>query len=91
MPKTKPIMSLTQFSVYDSKAELFATPFSSSNTATGIRMFESACNQKDQPFHAHGGDYTLFEIGVFDQDSGKLISHETPLNLGLAITFIQKD
>lgn len=84
-------MILQAFSVFDSKAELFVQPFFSPTIATACREFGEACNNTDQNFHKHSGDYTLFHIGHFDQNSGTFIPIEAKTNLGLAATFINKD
>lgn len=76
------------FTVYDSKAEAFTTPTFAPTTAAGMRMFESACNEEGSSFHRYSGDYTLFEIGDFDEHSGQISPHKAHNNLGLASTFI---
>lgn len=76
------------FTVYDSKAEAFLTPFFSQTTATAIRSFEQAANDPQHQFHLHPGDYTLFEIGEWHEIEGQLVMNQTHLNLGTAITYI---
>lgn len=76
------------FSIFDSKAEAFNTPFFSQSTGTAIRSFAQAANDEEHEFSIHGGDYTLFELGSFDQVTGRLTQLDTHLNLGLALTFV---
>lgn len=78
-------MTLTIFSIYDSKAEAYITPFFAINSATGIRDFETAARDKNTKFWSHPGDFTLFEMGSFDQDSGKTELLKTPINHGTAL------
>jgi len=75
------------FTVYDSKTEAFIQPFYAQATGAAIRSFETAANKEGHDFQQHGGDYTLFELGQFDQATGKISTLEVPINLGLAITF----
>lgn len=82
-------MQLTVFSVHDSKAEAFICPFFSQNSAVGLRMFAQAVNDRAANFFNNAGDYTLFELGTFDQDKGQFTEHDTPINHGLALSFIQ--
>lgn len=82
-------MSLKMFTVYDSKADSFIQPFFSQSTGTAIREFSAACNKQDHQFSKYAGDYTLFELGEFNQDTAKFQLAQSPLNLGLAITFIE--
>ncbi len=79
------------FSIYDSKAEAYIQPFYSQTTGTAIRSFETAVNENGHDFNKYAGDYTLFELGEFDQATGESTARETQLNLGLAITFMIKE
>lgn len=76
------------FSVYDSKAEAYLQPFFCSTTGLAVRNFETAVNSSDHIFAAHAGDYTLFEIGTFNDASGITEPLEVQVNLGLALHFI---
>ncbi len=75
------------FTVYDSKAARFLQPFSSETTETAIRNFRATVNNKDHQFNLYPEDYTLFEIGAFNDESGHL-EPINPHSLGLAITFL---
>lgn len=77
------------FSVYDSKAAAFVTPFFCANAAIAIRSFEHAANNEGHDFHRFGADYTLFELGEFQDESGHFNMHAQPLNLGTASSFIR--
>lgn len=81
-------MNMTIFSIWDSKAEAFHLPWFTQNVQTGLRMFSDAVNDSGTQFNKHAGDYTLFEMGTFETTSGKFKQHKTPINHGLAITFI---
>ncbi len=48
-------------------------------------MFETACNDTSTQFNLHAGDYTLFELGTFDQATAKFDLQSPPINHGLAI------
>lgn len=81
-------MILKMFTVYDSKAEAFLQPFYAQTTGVAIRIFTAAANDAGHDFNRYAGDYSLFEIGEFDQQSGTLYPLEAQENLGLAITYI---
>lgn len=53
-------------------------------------MFSEAANTTDHNFHKYAGDYTLFQLGTFDQGSAQIQQLEVPTNLGLAITHIER-
>lgn len=78
-------------SVFDSKAEAFLPPFYTQTTATAIRQFEAAVNEFGHEFQKFAGDYTLFELAEFEPNTGKIIVHDAPINLGLAITFLRTE
>ncbi len=82
-------MQLKMFSIYDSKAEAWIQPFFSLATGSAIRSFETAANEEGNDFNRYGADYTLFEVGYFDQHTGELRALKANINLGLAIVFIR--
>lgn len=60
------------FSIYDEKADAYNQPFFSPTVATAIRSCEEAIADSQSPFHAHASDYSLFELGEFDQLTGEI-------------------
>lgn len=79
-------MKLLAFSVHDSKAEAFLQPFFDQARGSAIRSFIDAVNEEGHQFNRHADDYTLFEVGVFDQEMGKFEKKE-PVSLGNAVSF----
>lgn len=75
------------FTVYDSKAEAYLQPFFADTTGIATRDFEGAVNNPEHQFAKHLGDYTLFELGTFNERTAQFENLKTPLNLGLAITY----
>lgn len=80
-------MQLKRFSVFDLKAEAFLPPFYAQTTGLAIRMFESAASDQNHDFHKYATDYTLFELGTFDQAKGVSEDLPAPVNLGLAASY----
>lgn len=80
-------MKLKIFSIYDSKAKAFITPFFSPTTEVGQRSFGGACNDPTTQFHRHPGDFSLFEIGEFGIETGEVTPHKQLINHGLAIIY----
>lgn len=74
------------FTVYDSKAEAYMQPFFCQSTGVAVRMFEQAANDPNHSFCKWPGDYTLFELGEWDEHSAMFTPAVTPTNLGMAIT-----
>lgn len=73
--------------VYDSKAEAYLPPFYMRTTAEAIRAFEATCNDTESNMSRYPEDYTLFEIGDWDDDKGNITMYETKKSLGLAIEY----
>lgn len=80
-------MKLIIFSVHDSKAAAWIQPFYAPTVAVGLRMFHEAANDQNTNFHKHAGDFTLFQLGDFDQQTGSITPRETPVNHGLALNY----
>lgn len=79
------------FSVHDSKAEAFVQPFFAPNTAVGLRIFQQNVNDPNTTINSFPEDYTLFELGEFNSDTGMVTYHDSPKSLALALTLIKKE
>lgn len=77
------------FSVYDSKAQAFLVPIFCVTRGVALRLFQAAVLDVEHDFHKFCGDYTLFELGEFDEMSGKFANHATPESVALAVTIMQ--
>lgn len=66
------------YSVYDSKAEAFLMPFFSQTQGVAVRSFISAIAEEGNPFRKFAEDYTLFELGEWDQGTAEFHQHESP-------------
>lgn len=80
-------MKLKLFVVYDAKTESYGVPFFRDFTANAIREWaEVASNKSDKQnqIAKFPADFNLFEIGSFEQSTGKLEILETKYSLGLA-------
>lgn len=75
------------FAIHDSLAEAYNTPFFSKNAATALRQFADACKNPESGFHQHAADYTLYQIGVYESDNGRVAHMESNVLLGNAAQF----
>lgn len=62
---------IKMFTVYDVKAEAFLVPFFMRSTGEALRAFEAAVNDPSSAFCRHPGDFTLFELGEFEDNTGQ--------------------
>lgn len=77
------------FAVRDSKTEAFLQPFFMPARGAAIRGFTDAVNDPSHGMGKHPEDYTLFEIGSFDDESGALVSHPSPQSIGSGFEFLR--
>lgn len=78
-------MRLRAYAVRDAKAEGYLRPFFAETRGIAVRSFSDAVNDGKSPFFEHPEDYSLWEIGMFDQDSGLLVAELVAL--GQAISY----
>jgi len=83
-------MLMKVFSVYDSAAGAYLQPFFMASRGQAIRAFTDLVNDGTHSFAKHADDYTLFELGTYDDSSGKLVSHDTPQSLGVAVEYVKR-
>lgn len=77
--------TLGMFTIHDSKAEAYLQPFFSANIETAKREFGAAING-DGNFHQFTEDYSLFYLGEFEQNEGKLNIELAPKHICNAMT-----
>lgn len=82
-------MLFTVFSIYDSAIKTWMPPIYARNNGEMIRNFSDACNASDSKLSKHPSDYSLFEIGTFDDDKCVFSLLKTPVRLCLALDFIK--
>jgi hypothetical protein len=78
-------MKLKIQTVYDSKVGTFEKPFLMRSTAEGLRAWGSIVNDPDSQFSKHPEDFTLFESGEFDTETGILLPYQAPVSLSIAL------
>jgi len=79
------------YTVYDSKVEAYLTPFFLPNADMAIRVFTDCANDSAHQFCRWASDYTLFQIGEYDDTSGRLLAIAEHINLGLAASYKSRD
>lgn len=84
-------MILKAFSVYDSKADVFGAPFLMKKQAEALRAWATVTEEKETAYSKHPADYTLFEMGEYDDNSGIFTSYEAKINLGTALEAKNKE
>jgi hypothetical protein len=80
-------MKHTVFTVYDSKSEAYLQPFFLQTKGQAVRAFTDSVNDPQHQFCRHPEDYTLFELGEYDDFKGSFKIHKTPQVIGKALEF----
>ena len=75
------------FTVYDAKSEAYLPPFFVRSLGEATRSFSDACNDTKHDFFRHSSDFTLFELGSFDELTGILTPLPSPVARGNAVEF----
>ena len=74
-------MKKIYYAVYDRKAEMFSPPFLEVKDGTAIRAIQDAIASKDHPFAKHPEDFSLHQLGIFDDETGIITPNEKPVKL----------
>lgn len=67
-------MMVKAFCLYDSKLEAYLTPFFAPNRGVAMRHFADLVSNPEHAFGKHPEDYTLFELGDFDDVTANFIA-----------------
>lgn len=84
-------MKVNIYAIYDSKAKAYLQPWFAPNSATAFRNIEKAMRNPQSPFVDFPADFNLFELGVFDDESGIIETHSAPQNHGNFLQFVPAD
>lgn len=79
------------FAIHDAKASFYGQPFYARANGEAIRTFAGAINgnQPENLMSTSPGDFTLFYIGDYDDQTG-VITPATPSSLGNGVEYKQQ-
>lgn len=77
-------MRLKAYSIKDSVADCYGTPFFAISDPVATRSFFQVADDPQSAISQHPSDYTLYRIGFFDDETGALFTHDTPVFLARA-------
>lgn len=80
-------MEYKVYTVFDAAVQSYMQPFYAQAKGQAIRMFADSVNDPSHMFAKHPDDYTLFELGVYNDEDASFTMHLTPMSLGVAIEF----
>lgn len=79
------------FCIYDSKAEAYLQPFFMKTVGEAERAVADLVNQSDHHFNKHSGDFTLFELGSWDEFKARFDLLSTPHSIGVLCEYKRGD
>ena len=80
-------MLLSIFGIYDSGISSWMPPLYFRNKGEALRWWQEVCNSSESKISKHPADYTIFEIGTWNDDSNEFSLLKAPIKLGLALEF----
>lgn len=83
-------MKLKIFAVYDIAVGAYMQPFFLQSRGQALRAWLDTCSDPKTNMWAHPADYTLFEIGEYDESEGILTSYSVKTSLGSALEMRSK-
>lgn len=78
-------MLLQVFSVRDSKAEVFNTPWFAKNRGEAERIFTGLVRKEETMVSQFPEDYDLYHLGTYCDQKGTVESFDTPVHIAKAI------
>lgn len=78
-------MNLKVYTVYDVKAEAFLNPLYFQTRGQAIRAFSDTARDSSSMIGKHPHDYTLFEIGEYDQLKGEVKMYDAKVPCGTGV------
>jgi len=77
------------FSIYDQKAYAYLPPFTLPRTEMAERTFQDCVNSPDHAFGRNPADYTLMELGTYDDNKGLITPYELVRTIGTGIEYVK--
>lgn len=75
------------YTVHDAKAAFYGQPFYARTNAEAIRSFTQLVNDPQHQIGAHHADFTLFELGEYNEQTGEITVLKAPAPLGNGVDF----
>lgn len=82
-------MKLLVYSFFDSKVKAYLPPFYMRADGEAVRAVREAC-RTDPNFNRYPADYTLFRLGEFDDETGRIVMLQAHENLGNLVALVNQ-
>lgn len=78
------------YALFDSKASRYTHLKAIDRKEEAIRQFGLMCSDKESMTYMYAEDYSLFEVGLFDEDTGILHPYTAPVHIISAVNASKK-
>lgn len=75
------------YAIHDVKADCYMQTFNCKTDGQATRQFQDTMSQENSLIAKHPQDFTLFLLGTYDDNNGK-IEPNTPISLGNGVEFL---
>lgn len=65
--------------VMDRQMNAFAAPMAVPTRGIAIRSFSEEVNNPQSPLHKHANDYSLWQLGYFNDETGEMVNEKEKL------------
>jgi len=76
--------------VHDRALDAFGQPFFVPAIGAAIRSFQDEINNAQGDMHKHPEDYDLYQLGVYEDTTGKIIPLDEPKQLAIGKQLLTK-
>lgn len=85
-------MTRKVYSIFDSKADVFHSPFFNSTHGEAERNFKTAVNDPKTSFNKYPDDFDLYYLGEYNDTTGQFENlKKTPEHIQKAILLVNKE
>lgn len=77
------------FTVFDAKVEAYLDPMLARNRGEATRIMVNTLKQAGNVFSQYPEDFTLFEIGEWDDSTGRIVEHEAHIPIKTLIELVE--
>lgn len=83
-------MKLLIYSIRDEKGKLYNNPFFKHNERDARFDFRRLVNDKKSLPGQYPDDFDLYELGIYDDQTGTFESHKTPRHIEKAVNVVER-
>lgn len=83
-------MLLSVFAIFDTTVKAWMRPLYARNAQEMLRQFSEAVEDPQSQLSRHPADFTLFQLGTFDDNEGTFEIFPAPVRLAMAQDFVKK-